>query len=60
MSECNHEYSHISTHYRRSSHGGGVKYSRLDIYTCLKCLDQKEILREEPCYCNEAEPIWWK
>lgn len=58
---CEHEYFHATTHYQGKSNGySKTKYSRLDIYFCHKCLDQKEVEREETVWNEDQPPIWWQ
>lgn len=61
LPKCDHEYFHESTHYQRESDGyGKMRYTRLDVYFCHKCLDKKDVVREEVIFSSVEPPIWWQ
>lgn len=55
MSNCEHEFEHLGTEYTRTnrSYGNDI-YTRIDRFYCRKCLEIKEIIKEEcDCYIPE-------
>lgn len=59
--ECIHDYCHESTHYQKREGGyRRYKYTRCDVYFCRKCLEKKELNREEVVYSDDPMPIWWQ
>lgn len=55
--KCEHKWIHQSSHYQRESNGYNDHFKKLDIYYCEKCLEQKEVTKEE--YAREA-PLWYR
>ena len=56
--ECEHRWVFMETICRSDSGGGyNICYTRLDLFYCDKCLEQKEVKKKE--YSRE-KPDWYK
>lgn len=55
---CVHSFVHLSTAYWVGNGGGySTQYHRLDMFFCSKCLEQKEVKREE---WSRETPDWYR
>lgn len=56
-SECEHKWVFIDSIYGSESGTYQIGWKRLDRFFCEKCLQQKEVKKEE---WNRETPAWWK
>ena len=47
MSICQHKWVHKETKRKSSYEGWDSKYTKIDIYYCEKCLEEKIVKKEE-------------
>jgi hypothetical protein len=53
---CSHEYEHLDTQRQRDSSGYQEHFTRIDFFYCKKCLDMKDVKRED--YAR-SKPDWY-
>lgn len=54
--ECDHKWTHLSTHYQHEPCGYQTTYTRMDIFICERCCEMKEIIKRESA---RETPLWW-
>lgn len=54
---CSHDFELLETQYWSEHLSYQTRWTRVDLYYCRKCLEQRETRREE---CSRDIPIWWK
>ena len=60
MSECEHRYEHLDTsrwHDSGSGSGYQIQWVRTDRFFCIRCLDIREVRKEE---WSREKPDWYK
>lgn len=55
-SQCKHRFVHFSTKNMSSKGEYQTRYTRIDLFFCIKCLEQREVKKEE---ASREAPSWW-
>lgn len=57
MEECKHQFEYLDTQYLYYSRSfGNPTYKRIDRFYCVKCCEQKELIKET---CSCYQPEWF-
>lgn len=57
MNECDHVWEHLETIKYTEAGGYNIQYVRIDTFYCKKCLEYKNIKKDE--YARES-PEWYR
>lgn len=57
--DCEHKFVLLDTVKRKVSETYGNSYKRIDIFFCEKCLETKEVKKEEYIGYRENIPDWY-